>query len=69
MKYDLIPYIELVKDVSGGNLKVKAGDYALNGKIPIVDQGKEIIGGYTDNEEAKFKGELPVIIFGDIVVR
>lgn len=45
--------------------KVPRKTYIENGKIPVVDQGKELIGGYTDDENMIFSGELPVIIFGD----
>jgi type I restriction enzyme, S subunit len=65
MLYDLIPFTDLVKDISGGNLKLKGKEYLETGKIPIVDQGKELVSGFTNNEKARFKGDLPVIIFGD----
>jgi len=47
-----------------GKVKVRNG-LTDSGKIPVVDQGQELIGGYLDNEELKYKGPLPVIIFGD----
>ncbi len=65
MKYDLLPFIQLIEDVSGGNIKLKGNEYLVSGEIPIVDQGKDFVSGYTNNLEAKFKGDLPVIIFGD----
>jgi type I restriction enzyme S subunit len=37
----------------------------LAGKIPVIDQGHDTIGGYTDDEDMAFDGELPVILFGD----
>jgi len=47
-----------------GKVKVRNG-LTDSGKIPVVDQGQELIRGYLDNEELKYKGPLPVIIFGD----
>ena len=40
-------------------------EYVESGKYPVVDQGKELIGGYTNEAERLCKAELPVVIFGD----
>ena len=45
--------------------KVQQKAYLDDGKIPVVDQGQALIGGYTDDIDMKYKGALPVIIFGD----
>ncbi|NBI09869.1 hypothetical protein D1641_07545 [Colidextribacter sp. OB.20] len=45
--------------------KVQSKKYLKNGKLAIVDQGQELVGGYTDDESMSYSGELPVIIFGD----
>lgn len=45
--------------------KLKQKEYLQEGKLPVVDQGQELIGGYTDNEEMKVSAETPLIIFGD----
>ena len=47
------------------NKKIKQKEYLKEGILPIVDQGKDLIGGFTNNKELAFKGALPVIIFGD----
>lgn len=47
------------------NKKIKQKEYLKEGILPIVDQGKDLIGGFTNNKELAFKGDLPVIIFGD----
>ncbi|MCG2726885.1 MAG: restriction endonuclease subunit S [Elusimicrobia bacterium] len=39
--------------------------YKSKGKYPIVDQGKELIAGYTDEESKVYKKSIPLIIFGD----
>lgn len=44
--------------------KVKKEFYLEKGKIPIVDQSRSFIGGYTDNEEA-MEDYTPAIVFGD----
>lgn len=45
--------------------KIQKQDYSLDGMIPVIDQGKELIGGFTDDMEALISGDLPVIVFGD----
>lgn len=45
--------------------KIQSKEYQEKGKLAIVDQGRELIGGYTDDESMAYSGELPVIIFGD----
>lgn len=45
--------------------KVKKSDYKNEGMIPVIDQSVDFIAGYTNVDDCKYKGELPVIIFGD----
>ena len=45
--------------------KIQQKNYLENGSIAVVDQGQEVVGGYTDDEDMLFMGELPVIVFGD----
>tara|TARA_R110000851_G_scaffold29912_1_gene81883 strand:+ start:9081 stop:10247 length:1167 start_codon:yes stop_codon:yes gene_type:complete len=56
-------FSELFKVANNKKTQVKASEYLSEGKTPIVDQGKQLISGYTNNDE-KYT-ELPVIIFGD----
>lgn len=45
--------------------KIKKAEYMPDGDIAIVDQGQDIIGGFTNDSTLKYDGELPIIIFGD----
>ena len=45
--------------------KIPQKEYLEQGGFAIVDQGQEIIGGYTNDENMLFTGELSVIVFGD----
>ncbi len=45
--------------------KIKKEEYKKNGNFPIIDQSQLLIAGYTNNIELLYRGELPVIIFGD----
>jgi len=45
--------------------KIKKEDYLKDGLIPCVDQSREFIGGYTNNQKAVIDIGKPVIVFGD----
>jgi type I restriction enzyme, S subunit len=61
----LLPFKETAKIVSDKGKRIKQGNYLKSGKISIIDQGQEFIGGYTNDENMIFDGDLPVILFGD----
>lgn len=44
--------------------KIQKADYLTEGPIPCIDQSREFIGGYTDEQNAMID-ELPMIVFGD----
>lgn len=45
--------------------KLKAEEYLLEGKYPIVDQGEGLIAGYTNDKLFVQQTHLPTIVFGD----
>lgn len=45
--------------------KIKRSEYQESGNYPIVDQSQADVSGYTDDEIWLYRGELPVVIFGD----
>ena len=45
--------------------QVKASDYLDEGIIPIIDQSRDFIAGYTNDEETLVCLNRPVIVFGD----
>lgn len=55
----------VIEKVSLTGKKLKKGDYELEGRLPVIDQGFSLIGGYINDEELKVECELPVIVFGD----
>lgn len=55
---------EIFEDKTKYGTKIKTDEYKKYGKHLIVDQGQEVIAGYTDLEEGLFN-EVPVVIFGD----
>ena len=48
-----------------GKTKVQTKDYKTEGRYPIVDQGQELVAGFTDDASAVIDGPLPLIVFGD----
>lgn len=51
--------------VSDRGFRIKQKDYLPYGKLPVVDQGEELVGGYTDELDAQVIASTPVIVFGD----
>jgi len=45
--------------------KLKQKEYLQTGKFPVIDQGQDFIGGFTNKGDFLVKCQLPVIIFGD----
>ncbi|MFD5648595.1 restriction endonuclease subunit S [Streptomyces sp. NPDC127039] len=60
-----VPFLQALRDVSGGNAKVPKSDFRDSGVLPVVDQGQEKIAGYVDDLDLAQCNELPVIVFGD----
>jgi type I restriction enzyme, S subunit len=58
-------FTDVFEDETGGNVKTLQSDYLPSGEYPIVDQGKDLIGGFTDDPTRLCKSRLPVIVFGD----
>ena len=59
------PFSELVQKIGLTEKKVKESDYLLTGKYPVIDQGQQLISGFSnDNDKALFP-DRPWVIFGD----
>lgn len=54
-----------VEVISDRGFRIKQKDYLASGKLPVVDQGDGLIGGYTDELDAQVESPAPVIVFGD----
>lgn len=59
------PFTEVVSDITSKFNKIKASAYKAVGQYKIIDQGKEAIAGYTDDENLVNAELSPVILFGD----
>ena len=45
--------------------EIRATEYLSSGLIPIIDQSRNFIAGYTNDEDAKLDLKKPIIVFGD----
>ena len=55
---DMISKIQRTKQVTANN-------YQASGKIPVIDQSRNYIAGYTDDAECLVQVTVPYIVFGD----
>jgi type I restriction enzyme S subunit len=60
-----LTFEEALVDETGGNVRTQQSDFIKEGRYPIIDQGKVLIAGYTDDPNRLCKARLPVIVFGD----
>ena len=65
MGWPIYPFTDLVADETRGARKIPKKNYEKQGRIPIIDQGKMLEPGYTNDLDGCFRGPLPAIIFGD----
>ena len=53
------------EDVSRLGNKIPRSEYLHEGDISVIDQGQEEVAGFWNNQSDKYRGNLPVILFGD----
>lgn len=64
-RWTFYPFKKILKDSSRGNLKIKTSDLLIEGSIPVIDQGKDFIAGFTNQHNSIVRAKLPLIVFGD----
>jgi type I restriction enzyme S subunit len=64
-EWPIVPFEKVATPQSDRGKRIKQRDYLPAGRIPVIDQGQALVGGYTDDEDFAFAGELPVVLFGD----
>ena len=65
MKVKQYAFGDVITDVTSKFNKVPTSEYSQTGRYAIVDQGKNQVAGYTDNESLINLKLIPIIIFGD----
>jgi type I restriction enzyme, S subunit len=63
--WETLNFTSLILDNKSKKQKIQTSDYLEAGEIPIIDQGQDIIAGYTNDTSLIYNGDLPVIVFGD----
>jgi len=61
----MVSFGEMAEIQSDEGRKLKQKEYLPEGTLPVVDQGAALVGGYTDDQQLKYRGPLPVLVFGD----
>lgn len=56
---------ECIFERKQAKVKLANSEYLLDGKFPIIDQSREDIAGFTNDEGNLYDGKLPIIVFGD----
>lgn len=57
-------FLDVCIDVTKNAIKIPQSSYLNSGLYPVYDQGKDLIGGYTNEEKGK-SCDYPYIVFGD----
>ena len=65
MGWTVKPFDDAFRDTTAGNGKLQSKQFQKSGAVAVIDQGQSKIAGYTDDESLLYKGDLPVVIFGD----
>ena len=60
-----LDFEDVFESVSIASFKVPQKKYLSSGRIPVIDQGAELVGGYTNDESKCIKSTQPLIVFGD----
>lgn len=60
-----INFIDSFESISTNGKKIKQKDYLNEGEIPVIDQGKSLVGGFTNDKDKLIEVNDAVVIFGD----
>ena len=63
--WEQIDFEDAFENISIAGRKVPQKDYLPSGTIPIVDQGVDLIGGFTNDESKSIQSTRHLICFGD----
>ncbi len=63
--WELVDFELAFELVSTNDRKVPSGDYLSEGPLPVVDQGRQFIGGFTDKVDFAIEPGDGLLVFGD----
>ena len=65
-EWEVRSFGEVLSRINGKKYQVQTSDYQETGKYPVVDQGKDLVVGYSDRDEKGFQcPKGGVVVFGD----
>ena len=64
-KEEICDFSAIFTIIPDSNSKIKSSSYLDSGKFAVVDQGKQLISGYTNSSPTVERKMLPVVVFGD----
>ena len=56
---------QVFDDTSRMGPRLPRTTYLSSGRFPVIDQGADMVAGFTDRTEDLYTGPLPVVLFGD----
>lgn len=62
--WPVVPFDKSIGE-PGTYIKIKSSEYNDDGLYPVIDQSEKYISGYINDSNSLYKGNLPIIIFGD----
>ena len=65
MSFQELPFLDVFKDATGGNIKTPRTEFLEEGEFPVVDQGQVLVAGFVNDRSRVCSANPPVIIFGD----
>ena len=63
--WEQIDFEDAFENISLSHLKIPQKEYLSSGAIPIVDQGVNLIGGFTNDASRSIRPNRALIVFGD----
>ena len=65
MSFQELPFLDVFKDATGGNIKTPRTEFLEEGEFPVVDQGQVLVAGFVNDRLRVCSVNPPVIVFGD----
>ena len=65
MSFQELPFLDVFRDASGGNIKTLRTEFLEEGEFPVVDQSQVLVAGFVNDRSRVCSVNPPVIVFGD----
>ena len=65
MSFQQLPFLDVFRDATSGNIKTPRREFLEEGEFPVVDQGQLLVAGFVNDRSRVCNVIPPVIVFGD----